>query len=57
MVLDFGKQHYRMSSEQLEALSQATLNGDISTVMRAYEQDMKVEIVAIFDTYPSWRTI
>ncbi|KAF9981966.1 Nuclear control of ATPase protein 2 [Mortierella antarctica] len=44
MVLDFGKEHYRMGHEDLTALSQAVHNGDISVVMRAYEQELKTPL-------------
>ncbi|KAF9576096.1 Nuclear control of ATPase protein 2 [Mortierella alpina] len=44
MVLDFGKEHYRMGQEDLAALSQAVHNGDISVVMRAYEQELKTPL-------------
>lgn len=42
MVLDFGKEHLLMGPEDLDRLSHAVHNGDISAVMRAYEQDLKV---------------
>ena len=42
MVLDFGKQHYHMGAEQLQVVSQAVHNGDISMIMRAYEKELKV---------------
>ncbi|KAI1313884.1 Nuclear control of ATPase protein 2 [Mortierella claussenii] len=41
MVLDFGKGHYKLGPDELSSLSQAVHNGDISMVMRAYEQDIK----------------
>ncbi|KAG0034520.1 Nuclear control of ATPase protein 2 [Podila clonocystis] len=41
MVLDFGKEHYKMGSDQLASLSKAVQNGDISVVMKAYEQELK----------------
>ncbi|CAO3563877.1 unnamed protein product [Mortierella alpina] len=44
MVLDFGKEHYRMGQEDLAALSQAVHNGDISVVMRAYEHELKTPL-------------
>ncbi|KAF9956774.1 Nuclear control of ATPase protein 2 [Mortierella alpina] len=44
MVLDFGKEHYRMGHEDLAVLSQAVHNGDISVVMRAYEQELKTPL-------------
>jgi len=43
MVLDFGKQHYKMDAADLQALSDAARNGDISAVMRAYEHELKVQ--------------
>lgn len=42
MVLNFGKEHYQMGSDQLSSLSKAVHNGDISVVMRAYEQELRV---------------
>lgn len=42
MVLDFGKEHYKMGSDQLASLSKAVQNGDISVVMKAYEHELKV---------------
>ncbi|KAG0263293.1 Nuclear control of ATPase protein 2 [Mortierella polycephala] len=44
MVLDFGKERYHMGPEELEALSQAVHNGDISVVMRAYEHELKTPL-------------
>ncbi|GJJ70175.1 nuclear control of ATPase protein 2 [Entomortierella parvispora] len=44
MVLDFGKEHLHMGPEDLERLSHAVHNGDISAVMRAYEQDLKAPL-------------
>ncbi|KAG0054045.1 Nuclear control of ATPase protein 2 [Gryganskiella cystojenkinii] len=44
MVLDFGKEHLNMGSGDLARLSQAVHNGDISAVMRAYEQDLKTPL-------------
>ncbi|KAG0245762.1 ATP synthase regulation protein NCA2-domain-containing protein [Mortierella sp. GBAus27b] len=44
MVLDFGEQHYKMDTQDLGALSQAVRNGDISAVMRAYEQELKTPL-------------
>ncbi|KAG0299223.1 Nuclear control of ATPase protein 2, partial [Dissophora globulifera] len=41
MVLDFGKANYHMGPDELQQLSQAVHNGDISMVMRAYEQELK----------------
>ncbi|KAF9112022.1 Nuclear control of ATPase protein 2 [Mortierella sp. AM989] len=41
MVLDFGKEHYHLASDELANLSKAVHNGDISMVMRAYEQELK----------------
>ncbi|KAF9361697.1 Nuclear control of ATPase protein 2 [Mortierella sp. AD094] len=44
MVLDFGKEHYRLASDELAILSRAVHNGDISMVMRAYEQELKTPL-------------
>ncbi|KAF9395165.1 Nuclear control of ATPase protein 2 [Podila verticillata] len=44
MVLDFGKEHYQMGSDQLSFLSKAVHNGDISVVMRAYERELKTPL-------------
>ncbi|KAF9364500.1 Nuclear control of ATPase protein 2 [Mortierella sp. NVP85] len=44
MVLDFGKQHYKMDAAELQALSNAARNGDISAVMRAYEHELKTPL-------------
>ncbi|KAF9426702.1 Nuclear control of ATPase protein 2 [Podila epigama] len=41
MVLDFGRDHYGMGSDELSSLSRAVHNGDISVVMKAYEQELK----------------
>ncbi|KAF9915867.1 Nuclear control of ATPase protein 2 [Lobosporangium transversale] len=41
MVLDFGKQNYHLGGQELASLSQAVHNGDISMIMRAYEQELK----------------
>jgi hypothetical protein len=43
MVLAFGKDNYNLGAEELEALSKAVHNGDISVVMRAYENELKVK--------------
>lgn len=42
MVLAFGKDNYNLGPDELEALSKAVHNGDISVVMRAYENELKV---------------
>ncbi|KAG0354447.1 ATP synthase regulation protein NCA2-domain-containing protein [Gamsiella multidivaricata] len=44
MVLDFGKEHYRLGADDLQSLSQAVHNGDISMIMRAYEQELKTPL-------------
>lgn len=44
MVLNFGKEHYKMGSDQLASLSKAVQNGDISVVLRAYEQELKARL-------------
>ncbi|KAF8985327.1 Nuclear control of ATPase protein 2 [Entomortierella lignicola] len=44
MVLDFGKEHYHMASDELGLLSKAVHNGDISMIMRAYEQELKTPL-------------
>ncbi|KAF9303607.1 Nuclear control of ATPase protein 2 [Mortierella antarctica] len=46
MVLNFGKEHYKMGSDQLASLSKAVQNGDISVVMRAYEQELKARAIS-----------
>ncbi|KAI8596023.1 ATP synthase regulation protein NCA2-domain-containing protein [Dissophora ornata] len=44
MVLAFGKDHYQLGAGDLQVLSQAVHNGDISMVMRAYEQELKTPL-------------
>ncbi|KAF9547867.1 Nuclear control of ATPase protein 2 [Mortierella hygrophila] len=44
MVLAFGKDNYNMGLEELEALSKAVHNGDISVIMRAYENELKTPL-------------
>ncbi|KAG0100518.1 Nuclear control of ATPase protein 2 [Podila epicladia] len=46
MVLNFGKEHYKMGSDQLASLSKAVQNGDISVVMKAYEQELKARAIS-----------
>ncbi|KAF9921820.1 Nuclear control of ATPase protein 2 [Linnemannia zychae] len=41
MVLAFGKDNYNLGPEELQGLSKAVHNGDISVIMRAYESDLK----------------
>lgn len=42
MVLAFGKDNYHLGPDELEGLSKAVHNGDISVIMRAYENELKV---------------
>ncbi|KAF9128018.1 Nuclear control of ATPase protein 2 [Mortierella sp. 14UC] len=44
MVLAFGKDNYNLGPEELESLSKAVYNGDISVVMRAYESELKTPL-------------
>ncbi|KAG0293952.1 Nuclear control of ATPase protein 2 [Linnemannia gamsii] len=44
MVLAFGRDNYNLGPEELEALSKAVHNGDISVVMRAYENELKTPL-------------
>ncbi|KAG0333870.1 Nuclear control of ATPase protein 2 [Podila humilis] len=44
MVLDFGKEHYKMGSEELAGLARSVHNGDISIVMKAYEHELKTPL-------------
>ncbi|KAF9079796.1 Nuclear control of ATPase protein 2 [Mortierella sp. AD031] len=44
MVLAFGRDNYNLGPEELETLSKAVHNGDISVVMRAYESELKTPL-------------
>ncbi|KAG0226785.1 Nuclear control of ATPase protein 2 [Actinomortierella wolfii] len=44
MVLDFGQHHYQLTEDQLQAISEAVKNGDISIVMKAYEKELKTPL-------------
>ncbi|KAK3829998.1 MAG: ATP synthase regulation protein NCA2-domain-containing protein [Linnemannia gamsii] len=44
MVLAFGKDNYNLGAEELEVLSKAVHNGDISVIMRAYENELKTPL-------------
>ncbi|KAF9996573.1 Nuclear control of ATPase protein 2 [Entomortierella chlamydospora] len=44
MVLDFGKEQYHLTSDDLASLSSAVHNGDISLIMRAYERELKTPL-------------
>ena len=42
MVVDFARDEYRLSDRDLDALAQKVRSGDLTTVLRAWEQDIKV---------------
>jgi nuclear-control-of-ATPase protein 2 len=42
MVLDLGKDHYRLSGPALEALGRKAIQGNMEDVLRVYEEEMRV---------------
>ncbi|GAA5830250.1 hypothetical protein JCM3766R1_002840 [Sporobolomyces carnicolor] len=44
MVVDFARDEYRLSDRELDALAQKVRSGDLTTVLRAWEQDIKSPI-------------
>jgi hypothetical protein len=42
MVLDLGKDHYRLSGPALEALGRKVIQGNMEDVLRVYEEEMRV---------------
>jgi len=42
MVLDLGRDYYKLSGSELEALGQKVRSGDMEQVLRVYEQEMQV---------------
>lgn len=55
MVLAFGRDNYNLGPDELEALSKAVHNGDISVVMRAYENELKVRPLLLHCRGKLWR--
>ncbi|KAK4053096.1 Nuclear control of ATPase protein 2 [Microbotryomycetes sp. JL201] len=44
MVVDFGREQYKMPEQQLQELAQKVRDGDLTTVLKAWEQDIKAPI-------------
>ncbi|KAM0792493.1 hypothetical protein ACM66B_005165 [Microbotryomycetes sp. NB124-2] len=44
MVVDFGREQYKMPEPQLQDLAQKVRDGDLTTVLKAWEQDIKAPI-------------
>jgi len=42
MVLDLGRDYYKLSGSELDALGQKVRSGDMEQVLRVYEQEMQV---------------
>jgi len=42
MVLDFGRDEYKLSESQLAELGTRVREGDLTAVLKAWEQDIKV---------------
>lgn len=42
MVVDFGRDEYKLSGTELEALRAQVRDGDMTAVLRAWEKDIKV---------------
>lgn len=42
MVLDLGRDYYKLSGPELDALGQKVRSGDMEQVLRVYEQEMQV---------------
>lgn len=42
MVLDFGRDEYKLSEAQLQELAEKVRVGDLTSVLKAWEQDIKV---------------
>jgi hypothetical protein len=42
MVVDFAKDEYHLSGPELDVLAEKVRSGDLTTVLKAWEQDIKV---------------
>ena len=47
MVVEFGRDELQLSSEQLVQLERGVHDGDLSAVMRSFENDMKAPIKSL----------
>lgn len=50
MVLDFGRDEYKMSEVQLAELGKRVREGDLTAVLKAWEQDIKVRLLPPFSS-------
>ena len=47
MVLDLGRDYYKLDGPQLESLSAKVRSGDMEEVLRVYEREMQVSLCVI----------
>lgn len=45
MVLEFGKDQYNLSPSELQELSEKVKVGDLTSVLKVWEKDIKVSLV------------
>jgi nuclear-control-of-ATPase protein 2 len=48
MVLDLGRDYYKLSGPKLDALGERVKAGDMEQVLRIYEQEMQVRTNAVY---------
>ena len=44
MVVDFGRDEYHLSGPELDVLTEKVRSGDLTTVLKAWEKDIKVSL-------------
>jgi hypothetical protein len=53
MVVDFAKDEYHLSGPELDALAEKVRSGDLTTVLKAWEQDIKVSSPQLSASQPT----
>ena len=50
MVVDFARDEYHLSGSELDVLAEKVRSGDLTTVLKAWEQDIKVSSLSLSRT-------
>lgn len=45
MVMDLGRDYYKMSGQELDALGDRVKQGDMTEVLRVYEKELQVRVL------------